>query len=140
MTTATFTGMGRGKAGPEGQFKDTPEEDTEEDLPLVLEDAVKILKEGKQGASKSKSKSQRRPQKEQRLLLRKPHWIPNPPNHTLTQPIQNPSQAQARPPPRTLPRPPPTNQPSLLPQTPMKMNPQLPLSMLGHTKQQAKIG
>ena len=56
MTTATFTGMGRGKAGPEGQFIDAPEVDTEEDLPLVLEDAVKKPKEGKQGASKSKSK------------------------------------------------------------------------------------
>ena len=56
MTTATFTGTGRGKAGPEGQFIDAPEVDTEEDLPLVLEDAVKKPKEGKQGASKSKSK------------------------------------------------------------------------------------
>ena len=56
--TATFTGMGRGKAGPEGQFIDAPEEDTEEDLPLVLEDAVHKAKEGKQGASKSKSKKQ----------------------------------------------------------------------------------
>ena len=54
--TATFTGTGRGKAGPEGQFKDAPEADTKEDLPLVLEDAVKKPKEGKQGASKSKSK------------------------------------------------------------------------------------
>ena len=54
--TATFTGTGRGKAGPEGQFIDAPEVDTEEDLPLVLEDAVKKPKEGKQGASKSKSK------------------------------------------------------------------------------------
>ena len=56
MTTATFTGMGRGKAGPKGQFRDALEEDTEEDLPLVLEDAVQRPKEGKQGASKSKSK------------------------------------------------------------------------------------
>ena len=56
MMTATFTGMGRGKAGPEGQFKDTPEVDTKEDLPLVLEDAVQQPKEGKQGASKSKGK------------------------------------------------------------------------------------
>ena len=56
MTTATFTSTGRGKAGPEGQFRDAPEEDTEEDLPLVLEDAVQRSKEGKQGASKSKSK------------------------------------------------------------------------------------
>ena len=56
MKTATFVGMGRGKAGPEGQFIDVPEEDTEEDFPLVLEDAAKKPKEGKQGASKSKSK------------------------------------------------------------------------------------
>ena len=56
MTTATFTGTGRGKAAPEGQFIDAPELDTEEDLPLVLEDAVKKPKEGKQGASKSKGK------------------------------------------------------------------------------------
>ena len=56
MTTATFTGMGRGKAGPEGQFTDAPEEDTEVDSPLVLEDAVKRPKEGKQSASKSKGK------------------------------------------------------------------------------------
>ena len=56
MMTATFTGMGRGKAGPEGQFKDAPEVDTKEDLPLVLEDAVQQPKEGKQGASKSKGK------------------------------------------------------------------------------------
>ena len=54
MTTATFTGTGRGKAAPEGQFIDAPEVDT--DLPLVLEDAVKKPKEGKQGASKSKGK------------------------------------------------------------------------------------
>ena len=56
MTTATLTGMGRGKAEPEGQFIDTPEEDTEEDLPLVLEDAVQQPKEGKRGASKSEGK------------------------------------------------------------------------------------
>ena len=55
MTTATFTGTGRGKAGHEGQFIDALEEDTEEHFPLVLEDAAKKLKEGKQGASKSKS-------------------------------------------------------------------------------------
>ena len=53
---ATFTGTGKGKAGPEEQFRDAPEEDTEEDLPLVLEDAEKQPKEGKQGASKSKGK------------------------------------------------------------------------------------
>ena len=56
MTTATFTDTGRGKATPKGQFRDAPEEDTEEDLPLVVEDAVQWPKEGKQGASKSKGK------------------------------------------------------------------------------------
>ena len=53
---ATFTGTGRGKAGPEEQYMDTPEVDTEEDLPLVLEDAEKQPKEGKPDASKSKGK------------------------------------------------------------------------------------
>ena len=53
---ATFTSTGRGKAGPEEQYRDAPEEDTEEDLPLVLEDAKKQPKEGKPGASKSKGK------------------------------------------------------------------------------------
>ena len=56
MTAATFTGTGRGKAGPEVQFRDALEEDTEEDLPLVLEDAEQQPKEGKPGASKSKGK------------------------------------------------------------------------------------
>ena len=56
MTAATFTSAGRGKAGPEEQFRDAPEEDTEEDLPLVLEDAEQQPKEGKPGAGKSKGK------------------------------------------------------------------------------------
>ena len=34
MTTATLTGMGRGKADPEEQLRDALEEDTEEDLPV----------------------------------------------------------------------------------------------------------
>ena len=54
MTAATFTGMGRGKTGPEEQFMEVPEEDTEEDFPLVLIDAEKQPKEGKPGASKPK--------------------------------------------------------------------------------------
>ena len=53
MTAATFTGMGRGKAGPEEQFRDALEEDTEEEFPLVLEDAEQP-KECKPGKSKSK--------------------------------------------------------------------------------------
>ena len=56
MATATFTGTGRGKAAPKDQFRDDTEVDTEEDLPLVLEDAAQNPKEGKQGASKSKVK------------------------------------------------------------------------------------
>ena len=56
MMAATFTSMGRGKAGPEEQFRDALEEDTEEDLPLVLEDAEQQPKEGKPGASKPKGK------------------------------------------------------------------------------------
>ena len=56
MTAATFTSTGRGKAGPEEQFRDAPGEDTEEEFPLVLEDAKQQPKEGKPGTSKSKSK------------------------------------------------------------------------------------
>ena len=56
MASATFTGTGRGKTTPEDQFRDDPEVDTKEDLPLVLEDAEQLPKEGKQGASKSKGK------------------------------------------------------------------------------------
>ena len=56
MMAATFTGMGRGKADPEEQFRDAPGEDTEEEFPLVLEDAKQQPKEGKPGASKSKGK------------------------------------------------------------------------------------
>ena len=55
MMAATSTGKGRGKAGPEEQFRDTPGEDTEEEFPLVLEDAEQP-KEGKPCTSKSKGK------------------------------------------------------------------------------------
>ena len=57
MTTATFTGTGRGKADPEEQFMDTGE-DTEEsiDFPKVLEDAERP-KEGEPGTSKSEGKT-----------------------------------------------------------------------------------
>ena len=103
--TATFTGMGRGKAGPEGQFIDAPEEDTEEDLPLVLEDAVHKAKEGKQGASKSKSKKQVKategaeaPPEETPLDPKptKPHTDPAPTEPqpgTSKAPTENPTQA-----------------------------------------------
>ena len=57
MTAATFTSTGRGKAGPEEQFRDAPGEDTEDstEFPKVLEDAEQP-KEGKPGTSKSKGK------------------------------------------------------------------------------------
>ena len=57
MMAATFTGTGRGEAGPEEQFRDAPGEDTKDsiDLPKVLEDAEQP-KEGKPGTSKSKGK------------------------------------------------------------------------------------
>ena len=51
MMAATFTGTGRGKAGPEEQYRDATGEYTKEDLPLVLEDAEKQPKEGKPGTS-----------------------------------------------------------------------------------------
>ena len=53
MMAATFTGTGRGKAGPEEQYIGALEEDTEEDLLLVLEDAEKQPKEGTIAISKS---------------------------------------------------------------------------------------
>ena len=57
MTAATFTGMGRGKAGPEEQFRDIPGEDTKDSTEFlkVLEDAEQP-KEGKPDKSKSKGK------------------------------------------------------------------------------------
>ena len=55
MMAATFTSTGRGKAGPEEQFKDAPGEDTKEEFLLVLEDAEQP-KESKPGTSKSKFK------------------------------------------------------------------------------------
>ena len=36
MMAATFTGMGRGKTGPEEQFTDAPGEDTEEEYNKTL--------------------------------------------------------------------------------------------------------
>ena len=76
MMAATFTGMGRGKTGPEEQFRDAPEEDTEEDLLLVLEDAEQQPKEGKLGASKSKGKQ----------LAQATEGAEAPPEETLTDP------------------------------------------------------
>ena len=139
MTTATFTGTGRGKAAPEGQFIDAPEVDTQEDLPLVLEDVVKKPKEGKQGASKSKGK---KPAQATEGAEAPPEETP--PDPKPTEPHTDPAPTEPQPgtskAPRTLPRPPSTNPPSPPPQTPTRMNPQLPPRMLRLTKQQAKNG
>ena len=85
MTAATFTGTGRGKAGPKEQFRDVPGEDTEDsfELLVVLEDAEQP-KEGKPGTSKSKGK-QLGDQPAQATEGAEAHRIPTPPNHTLTQ-------------------------------------------------------
>ena len=126
MTAATFTGRGRGKTDPEEQFIDAPGEDTEEDFLLVLEDADKQPKEGKQGASKSKGKKLAQATEGAEAPPQETHQIPNPPNHTPTQPLQNPGQAPARLPPRTLPRPPLANPPCPPPQTPDEDEPPAP--------------
>ena len=139
MTAATFTGTGRGKAGPEEQFIDALGEDTEEDFPLVLEDANKQPKEGKPGARKSKGKKLAQAAEGAESPPEETPPDPEPPKPHTDQPLQDPSQAQARLPLRTLPRPPPTN-PPYPPQTPMRMNLQLPPSMLRHTKQQTRNG
>ena len=85
MTTATFTGTGRGKADPEGQFIDAPGEYTKEDFLLVLEDAAKKSKEGKQGASKSKSEK----------LAQATEGAEAPPEET--QPVPKPTKPQTDP-------------------------------------------
>ena len=105
MATAKFTGTGRGKAAPEEQFRVDTEVDTEEDLPLVLEDAVQQPKEGKQGASKSKGKKKAQategaeapPEETPRdLESTKPHTDPalaEPQPGTSKAPTKDPTQA-----------------------------------------------
>ena len=140
MATATFTSTGRGKATPEDQFRDDPKVDTEEDLPLVLEDAAQNPKEGKQGANKSKGKKKvqategaEAPPEETPPdpESTKPHTDPAPTEPqpgTSKAPAEDPTQASTNE----------TTQPTA--RNPTKMNHQLPLSMLGHIKQQARSG
>ena len=92
MATATFTGKGRGKAAPEEQFRDDTEVDTEEDLPLVLEDAAQKPKEGKQGASKSKGKK-----KAQATEGVEAPPEETPPNPKSTKPHTDPAPAEPQP-------------------------------------------
>ena len=140
MTEAAFTSMGRGKAGPEEHFRDAPEEDTEEDLPLVLEDAKQQPKEGKPGASKSKGK-----QLAQAAEGAEAPPEETPPDPDTTKPHTGPAPVDPQPgtskaPPEIPPRSPPMTPPSPRPKTLTKMNPQLLLSMSRSTKQQAKLG
>ena len=140
MTAATFTSTGRGKADPEEQFRDAPEVDTEEEFPLVLEDAEKQPKEGKSGASKSQGKQLAQAAEGAEVPPEKtpldpdatqPHTDPNPVEPqpgTSKAPTGDPTQA------------PPITPPSPPPETLMKMNPQLLLSMSRSTMQQAKLG
>ena len=136
MTAPTFTSTGRGKAGPEEQFRDTPEEDTEEDLPLVLEDAKQQPKEGKPGASKSKGKQLAQATEEAEVPPEETPPDPKPTKpHTDPAPV-DPQPGTSKAPTGDLTQAP----PSLPPKTLMKTNPQLLLSMSRNTKQQAKLG
>ena len=92
MMAATFTSMGRGKTGPEEQFRDTPEEDTEEDFPLVLEDAEKQPKGGKPGASKSEGKQPAQAAEGAEALPEE-----NPPDPKPTKPRTDPAPVEPQP-------------------------------------------
>ena len=143
MMAATFTGMGRGKAGPEEQFRDTPEEDTEEEFPLVLEDAERP-KEGKPGRSKSKGKQLGdQPAQAAEGAEALPEETPLDPNPTG--PHTDPAPIDPQPGTSKAPTGGPTQAPTKDPtqaatKTLTKTNPQLLLSMSWSTKQQAKLG
>ena len=92
MTAATFSCKGGGKAGPEEPYIDAPEEDTEEDFPLVLDDAEQQPKEGKQDASKSKSK-----QKVQATEGAEAPPEETPPDPKPTKPQTDPAPAEPQP-------------------------------------------
>ena len=131
MTAATFTGMGRGKGGPEEQFRDAPGEDTKEEFPLVLEDAEQQPKEGKPGASKSKGKKLGdQPAQAAEGAEAPPEETPPDPNPT--KPHTDPAPVD--------PQPGTSKAPTGDPTQPVAKNPQPLLSMSWSTKQQAKLG
>ena len=118
MATATVTGTGRGKAALGEQFRDDTEVDTEEDLPLVLEDATQKPKEGKPGASKSKGKK----------LAQAAEGAEAPPEETppdpeSTKPHTNPAPAEPRPGTSKAPAEDPTQAPTDEPTMPATTNP-----------------
>ena len=114
----------------------------------MLEDAAQNPKEGKQGASKSKGKKTAQATEGAEVppeetppdpKSTKPHTDPaaaEPWPGTSKAPTKDPTKASAKDPTQAPTEE--TTQPAT--RNPTKMNPQLPLSMLGHTKQQAKIG
>ena len=143
MTAATFTDTGRGKAGPEEQFRDAPGKDTEEEFPLVLEDAEQP-KEDKPGTSKSKGK-QLGDQPAQAAEGAEAPAEETPPDPNPTGPHTNPANVDPQPGTIKAPTGDPTQAPLMTPASPppktlMKTNPQLLLSMSWNTNQQAKLG
>ena len=118
MTAVTFTGKGRGKAGPEEQFRDAPEEDTKEDLLLVLEDAEKQPKEGKPGASKSKGKQSAQAAEGAEAPPEETPLVPNP-----TEPHTDPAPVDAKPGTSKAPTRDPTQAPTDDPTQPTTKNP-----------------
>ena len=118
MTAATFTGTGRGKACPEEQLRDAPEEDTEQDLPLVLEDAEQQPKEGKPGASKSKGKQ---PAQTTEGAEAPPDEIP--PDPKPTKPHTDPAHVEPQPGTSKAPTGDPTQPPTNNPTQPTTKNP-----------------
>ena len=147
MTAATFTGTGRGKAGPEEQFRDTPGEDTKEEFPLLLEDAEQP-KEGKPGTSKSKGKQLGD------QLAQATEGAEAPPEETPVDPDPtkshtDPAPIDPQPGTSKAPTQAPTKDPTQAPtkdptqtaaKNPDKDEPQLLLSVSWSTKQQAKLG
>ena len=136
MMAATFTGMGRGKAGPEEQFRDAPGEDTEEEFLLVLEDAEQQPKEGKPGASKSKGK-QLGDQPAQAAEGAEAPPEETPPDPDSTKPHTDPAPVDPQPGTSKAPTKNPTQTAA---KNPDEDEPQLLLSMSWSTKQQAKLG
>ena len=140
MTAATFASTGRGKAGPEEQFRDTLEEDTEEDLPLVLEDAEQQPKEGKPDTSKSKGK-----QPVQATEGAEAPPVETPPDPKPTKPHTDPAPVEPQPGTSKAPTGDPTQAPTDDPTQPATKNPDedKPLALTKYVmayKQQAKLG
>ena len=140
MMAATFTGMGRGKAGPEEQFRDTPGEDTKDSTEFlkVLEDAEQP-KEGKPDKSKSKGK-QLGDQLAQATEEAEASPEETPPDPNPTKPHTDPAPVDPQPGTSKAPTQAPTEDPTqTTAKNPDEEEPQLLLSISWSTKQQAKL-